>query len=357
MYDRDLIYRRMGKYVMFRNTMVEYDDYYESIRKAFVNLFNTNKSDMESLETALDDFDAKQSTYLTWKDTLIKTDCDSFFSNFVKTQLNSGLDETVVQVIDDLIREMNSASDKVKANTISSSGPTSSLTNSNAGSLINYLTTQMAREDNYIEVICSDVGTQGSELWEVRCSAIASPSVQPVTDEDYEWEEGGISFKIIEGTTILEYGDTNNQLSSWSLTGYDNDNSDEGKLYYTLTVVANGVGYTHVLTIKLYSDSDGDELVASGTAYYDGAPVTCTITQENASGISGSVVIDGTTAYAIAATRYVLVPLFVLDDAFYLTTDSDDGGLFLSFVRDLYDKLLPNSPYGYEITVDESFAE
>jgi hypothetical protein len=83
---------------------------------------------------------------------------------------------------------------------------------------------------------------------------------------------------------IVEAGDAANQLSNWVLAGGDNNNTNNGVLYWKLTDVAG------TRTVSLYKNSDGaaGNLVAQGSRAGNGS---ITLTAQNASGLSGTVTV------------------------------------------------------------------
>ena len=84
--------------------------------------------------------------------------------------------------------------------------------------------------------------------------------------------------------TIIEAGDTGNYLASWVLTGFTDTNSDNFVYYWNL--VKSGTNYT----VSIYSDLAKTQLVAEGTRNGIGS---ITLDTQNASGLSGSVMLSG----------------------------------------------------------------
>jgi hypothetical protein len=94
------------------------------------------------------------------------------------------------------------------------------------------------------------------------------------------------------------YGDS--RTSGWSLQGVSTSNgtiAGQGVQYY-FTVATNGA-------IDLYQDINGTTLVASGSAPMS-LPGTCTLTQQNSSGISGTVIVSAGTAETTVANQYLI---------------------------------------------------
>jgi hypothetical protein len=85
-------------------------------------------------------------------------------------------------------------------------------------------------------------------------------------------------------TAVTEAGDTSDQLSSWSLTGGGNVNTNAGVLYYSLTWSGT------TATIDIYKNSDGaaENKVATGTGSQS---TTITLNAANTSGLSGTVAV------------------------------------------------------------------
>jgi len=94
---------------------------------------------------------------------------------------------------------------------------------------------------------------------------------------------------LVKDATPQESGDGSNQLSSWiGVLGLTLDNTDNGTLY--VSIVDEGGGDYRV---DLYSNS-GRTAKVGHTGSYSGAG-TETITADNSSGISGTIVVDAAT--------------------------------------------------------------
>ncbi|GIW60237.1 MAG: hypothetical protein KatS3mg087_1303 [Patescibacteria group bacterium] len=96
----------------------------------------------------------------------------------------------------------------------------------------------------------------------------------------------------VSNADITESGDTAGVLSNWSLTGvrvgYNTDNA--AKLYVTLDADAPSAGQN---TVSLYKDAARTQLVAQGIG---GDNTTITLSEQNSSGLSGSVDIGAASA-------------------------------------------------------------
>ncbi len=98
----------------------------------------------------------------------------------------------------------------------------------------------------------------------------------------YMWAGGMALAASVSALSIVEAGDTSNELASWAISGLNATNSNGGVLYWKLT---NSVS---TRTVQIYKDSGGTSLVASGSRSGDGS---ITLTAQNGSGLSGSVVV------------------------------------------------------------------
>jgi len=143
---------------------------------------------------------------------------------------------------------------------------------------------------------------------------------------------------------VVEEGDAANQCSAWAIYGATLRNTSVGRLYWTLT---NSAGDR---TVKLYSRKNQDtaansyfssaNLVAAGTRTGDGA---ITLTQENSSGITGTV----TVAYtADDEDQANILHVYVFDIE---AATSDTENTFAQFV--LRDAITDGS-MGYAFTHD-----
>jgi|GEM_PF-1901174 len=99
---------------------------------------------------------------------------------------------------------------------------------------------------------------------------------------------------------LVEYGDSGNQLSGWTLDGLALDNSDKLVCYWSLS----NSGTTR--TVNLYSDSARSDLVASGSRTGDGE---ITLTASGGSRLSGAVTVayTGNDTGTVGAPTYLIV--------------------------------------------------
>ncbi len=99
----------------------------------------------------------------------------------------------------------------------------------------------------------------------------------------FRWTNTALNIKVATWN-VTEEGDTNGYLSSWSFTGSSLTNTNGGLLYW------NFIGATK--TVNIYKDASKTQLVASGSRTGVGSIV---LAQQNASGLTGSVYVAGTT--------------------------------------------------------------
>lgn len=102
----------------------------------------------------------------------------------------------------------------------------------------------------------------------------------------YMWSGAVAIVSSVSGQTTTVAGDTASSLTLFTITGATSSNTNGYKLYWKLT----NSGSTR--TINVYKDAAGSNLVASGSRTGDGS---ITLTQQNTSGISGSVTVAYTT--------------------------------------------------------------
>lgn len=95
--------------------------------------------------------------------------------------------------------------------------------------------------------------------------------------------------------TWRDSGTAASYLDNWSLTGLNNTNSDCGKLYGSYQ--SNDTGTSEDCFVKIYSDSGRTALVASFVTdvsnYGYPSAASATLTEQNSSGLSGSVDFQG----------------------------------------------------------------
>ncbi len=145
-------------------------------------------------------------------------------------------------------------------------------------------------------IIISSTGTSGDII--VQCG-IADGEADAVTATLQVSIDGGTTFfdarladaaiaDRLDSTFPTEANDGGDQLSYWKLPGIDlaANTGAAGKIYVELSDTAG------TRKVSLYSDSAKTALVAEGTLVGDG---TVTLTEQNSSGLSGSVIVAYTT--------------------------------------------------------------
>jgi len=87
---------------------------------------------------------------------------------------------------------------------------------------------------------------------------------------------------------LEEYGDVDDQLSSWSLSGvqFDKNTDEKGQIYVKVYYDSGGGEYQ----VTLYKDAAMNNAVAYGAT--NSTPGTVTLSEQNDSGLSGSVYLD-----------------------------------------------------------------
>ncbi len=123
--------------------------------------------------------------------------------------------------------------------------------------------------------------------------------------------------------TIVEAGDTSNQLASTFVTGTNSSNTNSNVLYWSLT---NSVS---VRTLNIYKDAAKLNLVLSGTRTGDGY---MNLAQQNNSGLSGGTTVTYTGNDTDVGNTFTVTPYD------YLDTDCDStikpmGNDFLLFIQ------------------------
>lgn len=105
-----------------------------------------------------------------------------------------------------------------------------------AGSADSPQVSQMARSDNFIEIVCEVDASIDAEVWTVRSSLLDKAPGQLVTNQVFDWPAAGIDSFKINPLPIAETGDGLGQVANWSLSGGQRGfNTDaDGKLYVEL---------------------------------------------------------------------------------------------------------------------------
>lgn len=208
--------------------------------------------------------------------------------------------------------------------------------------------TGMARDGDKIDVECTNAAVPGGETWSVKSMLLGNLG-NATTGTAFSSVKGGVAFTLTNDNLPGRYEITNDgssQLSDPQLAGFDETNTDAGKLYAKLEFVSPDY------RVQLYKDSGlaAADLVASGTRATASGSVT--LTASNSSGLTGTI----TIAYVSDDTDIVIeVPHARAGDKFSLLITNDDAGKIFSVFRDLYDKALPSAASGSETIADTLF--
>lgn len=135
--------------------------------------------------------------------------------------------------------------------------------------------------------------------------------------------------------TIVDAGAEADHFDDWATSGETSTNSDDGVFYCSYDSV------TKILSV--YSDSGRASLVMQGT--WDGVDgSTCTLTEQNSSGVSGSVKISQVGAVDPATTNTLEFDLQVFkeEDRIYLTYTRSAISQFELFFGRLFKTELPH---------------
>ncbi|MHB8096046.1 MAG: hypothetical protein ACYDEI_00110 [Erysipelotrichaceae bacterium] len=163
-------------------------------------------------------------------------------------------------------------------------GSANQMTQTDIDAIQQYYNSEMSRYCNPDgHVICSIINNpKGYELVEVNKSKPIIVRPYYLADTTIVSPDTGTNLYGIN--TIIENGDTANQLSSWSFTGATSSNTDNGRLYWSFTKVST----TH--TVSIYKDKG--KVAGSLVAQYSNTSIGAqTLTAQNSSGLSGSVTI------------------------------------------------------------------
>ncbi len=170
---------------------------------------------------------------------------EQYVTDHLKADINSPYD-SVGQVLADLAEAMNEASppDTVDGNAVAATTPQQDPDNQRGDGTASAVTvTEMARDDNYFEVVCTDDTEIDRERWSVQASVTGAAPAELTTGEEFAWNEAGIEGLTIDPLPILETGDTAGQLDNWALEGLvRGGNTDEdGKLYVEVEQTPDGI--------------------------------------------------------------------------------------------------------------------
>jgi len=370
-YNGQEIFERLGILIKWYNQLGTDSDELGTIHATAISRYDSGSDDRESITRIGSEVESQQDSIAGFQQGV-----GSLVEQYVTDDLRETLDSpysTTREILEDLVEAMNEASpaDTVDGNTVSATTPAKDPDNHRSDGTATAVTvTQMARDENYFEVVCVDDSVVERERWRVYSSAAGQATADLTTGEDYAWDQAGIeSFKInpmpiaetgdsagqlanwsLDGmllggntgeegkiyveiektpTSITESGDQHDQTSNWSLAGQSLDNTDQGTLYvallrepaiylmtgddnvelsdWSLNGVDRGTNtdsdgrlYVDVTesggtyTVSLYKDPQRGNKVAEGSTG-GSLPAAVTLSEQNSSGMAGSVDLDSYT--------------------------------------------------------------
>jgi hypothetical protein len=257
--------------------------------------------------------------------------------------------------LDELLAEMESRmaadSQAVDANAVSAGAPVAGSGNYGTGTCGTVTPNQMAKTQNFrVECYQRAAGQRGA-TFHVYASldGLLDASAEAGVLYDTGNNPGGVKFTV--GLPVLsEAGDQANQLSNWSLSGFQKgvNTAADGKIYVKLAKPGADT------VVSLYTNPNRtDGLVAEGKIL-GGTSGNVTLAAKNGSGLTGTV----DAAYTTDDSDIEIVPPFEYreGDVFTFSTASDEAGTFQCFFRDNLERSLPANGAGSE-TILDSWAE
>ena len=346
----------------------------DTIYSTAITRYDSNQDDRQSI-TRIGNETASQQQEIGQMQERVLELCEQYVTDDLKQSLDSPY-STVGEILSDLVEAMEEAGtpDFVDGNAVSATTPQQDADNHRpaAGSADSVQVSQMARDNNFCEVVCEVDTAVDAEAWTLHSSLLGDAPLKLVTDEVFDWLEAGIdSFKIdpmpiaetgdsltqlanwsLSGgqrgfntdadgkiyvevekspASLTETDDTYAQASNWSLSGETLDNTDEGRIYVSIVrqpslplvtgdgdVVLSGWSFSGAVkgtntdpdgklfvdvtlsggtyTISLYSapqKASASKVAEGSTA--SALPQTITLSEQNTSGLSGSVTLESYT--------------------------------------------------------------
>lgn len=194
-------------------------------------------------------------------------------------------------------------------------------------------------QDGTVKVQCTDA-TLGSEKFEVTfidsiTKATKKARKDATIKKAFVDPDVGLAFTM--NRSVSETNDGNNQLSSYAISGENADNTNGGVLYFAIR--ANGTDWD----IQVFKTANGAannttaDLVAQGTTTASSGTETVTLVEQNASGLSGSVVFDHDATNAEDTDIQLDLRVCSLNDRWTATiTATYSGAVFAEFFADLF---------------------
>jgi hypothetical protein len=365
-YDRDEIFKAIGKSIArFNELQVQIDDL-EDIVEEQIPLLNESVSARDFLGDVMDTREANKDRLEAARD-----DCVANVTTYITTGVaemldvvTEGADDVVALVLDALEDAMYIDDDKVACNVIpppelpppGAPDLRADIDNAGVGALNPYgFHEQQTHDDLDFDIECFDASTPGSERWTVVNNKEDNLGIL-TTGVTFELKKYGISFLLNRITAIEEAGDGAAQLSNWVLTGAIKRTGDQESADSLAKGNSDFWGVYHVKLydvagtrhVELYQDAARTILVASGSRVGDG---TIVLAAAGLSGLTGSVDVAYTIDDPSITVRYPFP--FAAGDKYYYKSEVATPKLFQTFFVEEYDRALP---CGTPITVLEVWA-
>jgi len=370
-YDRDEIFKAIGKSIARYNELVAQEQEQEDIVEEHIPLLNESRETRDFLVNVMSERTSNNSRFEA-----AKAQCVANVEQYLQTGVAEMLDvvtegiggaELTQKVLDALEDAMYLNDDSVLCNTISPAEipPTggrdlkADIDNAGVGEMTPDNTYEQQIHDNLdFEFECIDASVPLSEIWLVRNDKEddIGRMTSNVSFVDIQ-EKYGFIANLVVRDVIYETGDNNNQLANWVLNGavkrkgnevsspsLANGNSDYWGLYHVKLYDTAGTR-----TVELYQDVARTVLVASGSKAGDGQIV---LAAAGGSGLTGTVDVT----YIADDNDIVLKYPFAVEvgDKYYYKTEVDTPALFQTFFVEQFDRALPCDDPS---TVDEDWAQ
>lgn len=215
--------------------------------------------------------------------------------------------------------------------------------------------TQMLLDDDVFRIVCT-AAAEGRDTWAIHSMRRGQLGLSARTETLFGEEltardVGGISFTILQPEAIID-ADPQSVLSAFAITGGDKAaNCDSDAMVYVEVEWDSG-GY-HMTGYPSSTDRTNKTNAVFSCDY--SATGTHAISEENSSGLSGTVTVD-TLVTSNSLDIILEIPYEAGDQFDVAACTSDDGGLIQSWFRDNYQKTLPYNVAGGE-TIADSLAQ
>lgn len=324
-------------------------------RTTTTGIFDDDADDVEFLSGALQGIDTME-TRIDSAVNLAVQKVEDYMTTILPDKLEVAY-ASLSDMLDQLVEKMDDDSQTVDANTVSAgavtfSGAGTPTIQDNGTPTAGQVTpTQMLIDDQIYRIECVSA-SEGADTWYIYDKDGVNVGTAE-TSTLFEDDSVGIEFTINEPVAV-EANDGSNLVSGWDdlSGGIKSSNCDsDGKVYVAITL--DGSDYT-ITGYPSSADRTADTNAVFASATYTGTG-DVTVSEQNSSGISGTLTVDATGTDADIEVT-LKIPVAVGDKFEMAAATVTDDGTIQTFFRDHMNRSLPSDGTGSETIADSLVA-